>query len=176
MSFLVHKITSSLWADQSKDIISIEHYKELSADGVTQDLKSSNNAISFWEIEDLSELNDISISILTGRDEVKDLTVVAIPKSTIVEHFEIEQSEGDTLYLKYKNKHYDLINMNYEKLGSLIKLIIDAISEENTYYDMIFNQEGEYIWQLVESKKIQIDNPKSKLLKKLTQYHSNQSI
>lgn len=175
MSYLVHKITSSLWADQSEDIISIENYKELSADGVTQDLKSSNNAISFWEIDDLSELNDVSISILTGRNELKDLSVVAIPKSTILEHFDIEQNEGDTLYLKYKNKHYDLINMNYDKLGSLIKLIIIAILDDATFYDLIYKQQENYIMQLIDKNQIILTPNMKKLRGCYSEYKKQQN-
>ena len=83
MSYFVHKITVSNWTTIDDNEITDEEFELLKADGITNDLKSNNNEISFWEIDSLSEneLNDISISILTGRDEKQDLSIVAIPKA-----------------------------------------------------------------------------------------------
>ena len=47
MSYFVHKITVSNWTTIDDNEITDEEFELLKADGITNDLKSNNNEISF---------------------------------------------------------------------------------------------------------------------------------
>ena len=172
MSYFVHKITVSNWTTIDDNEITDEEFELLKADGITNDLKSNNNEISFWEIDSLSEneLNDISISILTGRDEKQDLSIVAIPKADLDEHFRIKKSLGSTCYLKYADKHYDLIDMNYKKLGVLARIIIRTQQNKDMVFDFIYAQQQRHIMELISNEDIVLDSNKGKLKKDYKEY------
>ena len=126
MSYLVRKIKISLWPDCSNgENFNIEN---LSADALTQDLRTTSNTLSMWEIENLHELDDVCIAIAVTRNEVIDFDILIFNKEEIEETFELEKTQGDTSFENFKNKHYDIRNLNLEKITCFAKKIVGKLN------------------------------------------------
>ena len=166
MEYLVRMIEIGNWSDTDGNVLAPNKYKNVHADGITKDLKSDGDTISLWEIDDLNELNDVAISLLTSRNSPQNLYVVAIPKKVISEKLELENNNNaETAYKKFESKHYDLLEMNLEKLEALSELILSQLQDVNNTYDLVFSQEKERIKQLITSGEIDLDKLKGRLRK-----------
>lgn len=166
MNYLARMIEISNWCDEEGSLILPENVNSIKADGITKDLKSDNNTISLWEINSLDELKEIAISLLTSKSKPQDLFVVAIPKNTIEEYLEIENNNAaETAFKKFKNRHYDLLNMTLEKLKILASIILSALQNENNIYDFTFINRKDAIKELINNGDIIFDELKGALKK-----------
>lgn len=137
MSYLVRRITVSYWPDGENCIL--ENIDNLSADAITNDLKTTDNKLSLWEIENLNQLEDVALAIATTRNEKKDFLIVAINKEDIELDFDLEKDNlGDTAYTKYKESHYDLMQLTLFNLKKFAKKIVDTLKKQQFTYNFIF--------------------------------------
>lgn len=92
MSFLVRKITRSKWPDDFCEL------HDIKADAYT-DLRTTNNALSFWKIEEERELEDVMLALATGPNcSLEKVTVAWVDEEELQSKgIEIETSEGDTV-------------------------------------------------------------------------------
>ena len=168
MSYLVRMIEVGNWSDEDGNIYLPDNFNKVHSDGITKDLKSDDDTISLWEINDLSEFSEIAISLLTSKSSPQDLFIVAIPKSDLEQNFELENNnDAETAYKKYKSKHYDLLHMNYERLGTLSKIILTALQNDDNIHDFIYTHCKEDIKKLIDSGDIELEELKGKLKKDL---------
>lgn len=164
MSFLVHKIQICNWM-KDDNVLPVSQVK---ADGITLDLKSGNNSISFWEIDSLEELHDIALSIFTGRDELADFYVLAIPKNSLDGKIEIENNDyGETAYNKYRSRHYDLLNMDLSKLSILTEIMVEALKSDKNVFDFIYVDNREDLKNLILTGEMDLTKIKSRAKKDL---------
>lgn len=164
MSYFVRMIRIGNWSNPDGDIITPDEYYSISSDAITIDLKTENNTLSLWEIDDLLELKEIAISLLTSRSAPQDLFVVAIPRISVDSDFDLENSfDGETAYIKFKNKHYNLLNLTYSKLGEFSKLVLNSLSHTEQVYDFLYKCNKSYIQQLVNNGDINKEELKKNL-------------
>lgn len=93
MSFLIRKITKSKWKNSNDPQGEKElEINKLSSDAITSCLRTSKNALSFWEISDIknesdldnnSDLKNIIIALLTSSkaEDVNVLDIVYFEKN-----------------------------------------------------------------------------------------------
>ncbi len=165
MSFLVRMIQLNNWMDESGTILPIDSVK---ADGITKDLKSDDNTMSFWEINSLNELHDVAAALLTSRDSVHDLFVLAIPKDKLIGKIKFENNNyAETAYKKFKDRHYDLLDMNLSKIKILCEIMLESLKDESNTYDFIFLDNKDFLNQLISSGEIIEEELKKKVKKAL---------
>ena len=166
MNYLVRMIEISNWCDNEGEIILPENVNSVSSDGITRDLKSDGNTISLWEIKSLEELKEVAVSLLTSKNQPQNLFIVAIPKGSVEECLELENNNAaETAFKKFKNRHYDLLDMNLEKLKTFAEIILRAMQNENNVYDFIYINGKDFIKELINSGEIVFDELKGKLKK-----------
>lgn len=105
---------------------------DIPAGPISTDMRADKNDFSIWEFSD-NEIDDGILALIVNKNKIniEKITVVKIRKEKLdSEHFIYEQSVGDTLFYNYKEKHYDIKNLNHAKLGCLAKLIIKSIDNE----------------------------------------------
>lgn len=165
MSFLVRMIQLNNWIDDNGSILPIDDVK---ADGITKDLKSDDNTMSLWEINSLDELREVAASLLTSRDSVHDLFIVAIPKDKLVGKIKFENNNcAETAYKKFKDRHYDLLDMNLGKIRILSELILESLKDDSNIYDFVFLDNKDFLNQLIASGEIVEEELKKKVKKAL---------
>ena len=147
MSYLVRKIKPSLWPDWEHT--RINNIFELSADTITNDLKTTDNTLSLWEIESLDEMKDIAVAMATTRDEIQDFLIIAIPKNSIEKIIKIENNDlGQTAFFKYKNNHYDMVAMTFYEINEFASLICETLKDKTQTYNFIFHDDLQYIKEI----------------------------
>lgn len=131
MSFLIRKITKSKWKNSNDPQGEKElEINKLSSDAITSCLRTSKNALSFWEISDIknesdldnnSDLKNIIIALLTSSkaEDVNVLDIVYFEKNEEQLNkygISFEKTEGDTVDDNLRSLHIDLCDLNHENL------------------------------------------------------------
>lgn len=79
--FLARMITRPKW--QPKRGLASD---EIPADAITADLRTSNNALSFWQCGEATdpEISTAVLAIAAGRDRLQKLDIVWIPRDELI--------------------------------------------------------------------------------------------
>jgi len=135
MAFLVRKINVENWPD---GVIRLNtNIDDLPADSITSDLKTTNNDLSFWKIENLTEVDKVGMAIISSFDKTpRTLFLVALSYEDIASNFTIKNTprHGKTAIIEMKQFHYDVRNLNYKLLGELSNLIASATANPQHLY------------------------------------------
>lgn len=127
MSFLVRKITRSKWNDTASRSV-----EDFCAD-IFADIRTSNDALSVWEIEDESKLDSAILALAASKTtrKIEKINYVLIPKEEVEESFEIgSETEGDVIVPDLRNMHRDLCGLKYKDLGALAKIVAEKLKDD----------------------------------------------
>lgn len=127
MPLLVRRIHRPKWEQ-----INFEDTDDVTADAITNCLRTYNNDLSVWDIECENDLNDAILALITGSNQSKLSTLhyVIIDEELIInKEISIVETDGDTVVEDLVKSHKDISNLTYAKLGIIKNLIIDCIQE-----------------------------------------------
>jgi hypothetical protein len=127
MAYLVRKIARGKWSDFSS-------LEELSADVITADLRTQNNTLSVWKIDDESKLDDAILALATSKNvtEIDKMYVVIISEKSLSDmNFSIKNTEkGDTVVEELADTHRDVEGLKYPTLGKFATVILEQLQHE----------------------------------------------
>ncbi|MBS1774732.1 MAG: hypothetical protein JSS64_00440 [Bacteroidetes bacterium] len=129
MPILVRRINRAKW----EQIINEDDASDSSADAITNCLKTTNNDLSVWKIENIEQLGDAILALITGGQQTKLSTLhyVLIREDVLLERgLNLAESEGDTRVESLKNNHRDIANLTYNRLGIVKNIILDCLAED----------------------------------------------
>ena len=131
MAYYVRKIARSKWAllnQQSEDILG--NYK---ADTIANDIRTTNNTISLWKTEDLTEENMeplIVVNSLLG-DTISKMELLIIPED-LLEDFSLQQEDGNTIVSRYRSAHYNVEHLTVNKHIQFARdVVLNIVKSEN---------------------------------------------
>lgn len=153
MAYLVRKISITRWPDGVNNVF--KSVDEISADAITKDLSTENNELSWWKIDDLSEMKMIGYSIISKFSRRQaNVKLVAISYEDAAKVLSIKHTpeNGDTAIPKIKEKHYDVYGINYNKLGLLGQMIAQATSLKESKFVLNVSLKNA-IEELIQMKK-----------------------
>ena len=130
MAYLVRKININQWPDGVNSFLTSK--EDLKADTVTSDLRTTNNTLSWWRIEDETELESAGVSIVSKlNSKQNNIRIIALPFDELVANFCLKNTpnQGDTAIKKYKQQHFDMCNLNYGLLGEIGYIIAKETSQ-----------------------------------------------
>ena len=146
MSFLIRKITKSKWKNSDNPEGNEElEISKLSADAITSCLRTSKNALSFWEISDVnddsdlnnnSDLRNIVIALLTSSkaEDVNVLDIIYFEKDERIFSENgsiINKTDGDTIDDNLKSLHVDLCYLNHKNLTFIAETMCTCLNRKN---------------------------------------------
>jgi len=100
-------------------------HEDISADAITIDLQTKNNALSFWEIEDADSLEDVVLALMSTAHNLASIDVLAIPSESIKElGLDIKPTPGSTFAEGMVESHRNIGILNLKKLGGIADLFI----------------------------------------------------
>lgn len=106
------------------------HPAQIPADAITADLRTQDNALSFWRCgtgEDI-EIDDAVLALATGGNRLDKVEVVWIAEDGLVEDGQrIASTKGRTPVQDIADRHVDLQELNYELLGKVAAQVSSAI-------------------------------------------------
>lgn len=122
MAFYIRKIAMGKWA---KPIKCVDY---IPADTITSDLRTSQNTLSLWRIENMSQIEDAFLALattskLTAIDKI-DVAIIDEEELKAVGLNEyVDNIDGDTALIEMVKKHWNLSNVDHRKLGSIANII-----------------------------------------------------
>lgn len=132
MSLLVRKISRAKWPTDFEN----SNLHNLRADALA-DLKTTNDGLSFWEIDSVSDVEKAILALATGSrvDDIVTVNVVYFEfKDFTNKNLSVVNDEegGDTAITSLKRKHHNLINLDFKSLSTVAEMVVDALKCENT--------------------------------------------
>ena len=176
MNFLVRMLEKQKW--EKINLVELG-YNKTPADTLTGDLKTVSNSLSLWSIETLDKLNDAVLALALMRNQLTRLDVIVIEKDKIVsKDLEIlnTHTNGKTPYIGFEKYHYDLINLNYEKLGVFSQIVIDNIADEEKCIRYPKNQVSTLLYEGFKNDKFDIHELDDRLKEDLQKVIARQEL
>jgi len=164
MSFYVRKIEKGKWL--KKDL---PEQEGPSADAITNCIRTKNNKLSLWEINDDDD-NDIEnavIAIAAAGDHLDTFDIVRFNEIALSEKgLSTETNPGKTSYKCMVSNHRDIVNLDYKKLGKVSEIIMDEITN-NRDKRFTFPKIKELLLNAISEGKINQDELSPFILEKL---------
>ncbi|MDT8073244.1 hypothetical protein ACLDV6_16590 [Acinetobacter baumannii] len=106
------------------------------ADALTTCLKTSQNTLSVWAVENCTdaEIEKAILALITNTklERLNRIQIVYFSKEDVDSlGLPIAVTEGDTIIESLSKLHNDLVDLNYEKLGKVSQLIISSLRSES---------------------------------------------
>jgi hypothetical protein len=164
MSILVRRIARAKWGGDS--LSDENEFTDVSADAITNCLKTSDNALSVWRIESEGELNDALLALITGKKQEKlsKIDYVLINENKLIDKgLSLIDSDGDTVVDDLVKKHRNIANLSYKKLGAVKDLILDCIHNGQCHLSSK-QQNKTLLKESIKNGKLQKENLNEKLV------------
>lgn len=125
---LVRKIDRNHWPYSDTDASAIR------ADAITQSLRTSQDAMSVYEIDSVAKINEALLAIASNFQRLETFDVVTIEKKDLIDAgIDCIQTTGKTPVESLKHKHNDLSKLCYSKLGIIAKYVSERINNNHHY-------------------------------------------
>lgn len=145
--------------DKKKDI------NEISSDVITNCLKTSDETLSLWYIENEYDMDKALIALSSNRDLVNKLDYIVIPDENLKMYtLEVKKSPGDSPFTEFNDNHYNIIDINYLKLGEVSKMILDLINNDGKIVRVHEKEIKQKLINALNNKLINVNDVKGTLL------------
>lgn len=125
---LVRKIDRNHWPDSDTDA------SDIRADAITQSLRTSQDAMSVYEINTLDDINEAFLAIASSFKYPETFDVVTMENKALTDTgIDCIKTTGHTPVESLKETHNDIINLCYSKLGIIAKYVSERINDGHVY-------------------------------------------
>lgn len=163
MAFYIRKIDLSKWMQNSE----VTDHTKLSADVITNCLKTKQNTLSLWKIDTLDKLNEALIAITSGMDHLDRIAIVFFEDVKLNADLNLTICTGQTPFSDFKDNHWDIVELNYDSLGKFSKVVHEAI-KENHYKQISKAKIKELLNEAIVEKKLDLSKISDNIRNKLT--------
>lgn len=127
MAYLVRKIAMGKWC-VSDEILPIN------ADAITQCLKTDNNTLSVWRIENESDVSKGVLAMASNNDYLSKIDVVIVDESSLsAGSITIANTPGETPCVDLVGTHRDLAELNVANLAFISESIAAQIRAKKVH-------------------------------------------
>ena len=139
MAYYVRKIARSKWQEthlSSNEAQAREEVKRVKADAITNCIKTSDNKLSLWRVDDKKDSIDDIVPLIIGFERPDTCDVVYISEEVFSEEqITLEQSSDDanTPIEELKQYHYNAIVKDYEGLGKFPKVVLKSLDNQKRF-------------------------------------------
>jgi len=128
VAFLARKISRAKWSrrDTLKE-------GEIPADAVTSDLRTSDNALSFWKCGggDVQDQERVVLALATAAQRLDVVDLVWLEESIFPDHeILLERSIGRTHLAEMATQHVDATCLDLSRLGILARQFDEALQRD----------------------------------------------
>ncbi len=125
--FVARMITRSKWEPKPGICVG-----EIAADAVTGDLRTKDNTLSFWRCPSGTngDFKDAALAIAAGRDDVAKMEIVWLDDGDLkADGQTLLDTDGRTPVHELVDRHLDVRQLDYGRLGKIAHLIVSALSK-----------------------------------------------
>lgn len=123
--FLTRKITRAKWSNNAQLSAA-----EIPADAVTADLRTRENALSFWQCGDGTpiEVEDAALAVAAAGDRIDRLDLIWLADEELQNDGQtFRNTPGRTPIPELSKLHVDVHRLDYVRLGKVAQRVADAI-------------------------------------------------
>ena len=124
--YLARKITRAKWTNSQLGVQAVP------ADAVTADLRTKNNALSFWQCGDGTsvEVYNAALALAAGGQRVENIEIVWVSYDDLLaDGQQIVPTPGRTPVTEMMERHMDLSRLDYILLGKVANRVVSALSK-----------------------------------------------
>lgn len=159
---LIRKINKTKWLQY--DII---NGADVSADALTNCIKTYNNSLSVWEIKDETDLEEAVLAIVAGQDYLEAIDVIILDERHFVKcQINQESTEGRTPVNDLKNIHKDLCNLDFWTLGMVAENIVESFKTDKVKRYTI-SKLKDILKKAIEQNRLQVGDLNENIQRKL---------
>lgn len=165
--FLARKITLSKWGEPSI----LLGPDGIPADAITVDLRTRQNKLSLWQCEPTndSDIKDIALALASKNAYTSKIDIAWISEDDLEGDDQIIQhTVSDIPVQDLANRHVDLCEMNYKRLGSIADRLRIAITS-GSYRRFRESEVIAILKSAVSNNRLEFTALDENLRKKLTQ-------
>lgn len=124
------------WTEGEVDCNKKKWWKSVMSPDVLGDFRTTDRALSWWYIDDLSEseINMLAASTLSVfRNKAgRYLNFVVIPAANLNKRFDMKSTpkHGSTALKEYEKHHYDMSDLTIMRVLSIINMIMPIVGSE----------------------------------------------
>lgn len=123
---LIRKINKAKWFQ-----VNIMNDSNVSADAITNCLKTTGNTLSVWNIENEDDIEKALLAIASSLEHIETIDVVILNTDTLREYdINIVTSSGNTPIESLREIHRDLSGLTFSKLGQIKDHIVERIRND----------------------------------------------
>lgn len=159
--FLARKITRAKWSNRSGLATA-----EIPADGLTVDLRTQGNTLSFWQCptDTDTDLESAALALAAGRDSLDKLEFVWLDDDELQnDGLTMTSTMGRTPVLDLTDLHVDLERLDYVRLGAVARKVVAAL-DANQYRRLSKAKVKGLIVNALENDRIDLDAMNTRLL------------
>ena len=159
---LVRKISHAKWK-LSPDFPP----EEIRADAITADLRSTENALSFWKCETESDLDGPALAIAATMDRVDKMDLAWLPPEILAElDLAHANTAGKTPVANWVNRHISISELDYVRLGTVAHQISAAVKRQQ-FQRFVKQEIADLLLAAVRDGLVQVPDLDKKLQKEL---------
>lgn len=126
MSLIVRKIERGKWLQN--DILS---GADVSADAITNCMKTSNNSLSVWEVTGEEQVNEVVLALTSQSQHIEAIDVVALDRTALINSgLQLQTTDSPTPIKELSQLHRDIVQLTYKSLGVLAGMTVEAIRNQ----------------------------------------------
>jgi hypothetical protein len=146
MGLLVRMLEKQKW--EKVNLIELGHIKT-PADTITSDLKTASNTLSLWLVENMKDIPKGVLALAVSRNKITRLDVMIFEDHELTEKgllFKNTPENGHCPIEVFNDNHFDLTEMDYEKIGKFSELIISKLDDKEKCIRFDKNQINEILY------------------------------
>ncbi len=126
MPLLVRKINKSKWLQNN-----ILEGEDVSADAITNCMKTSKNTLSTWRVNSVEEIDRAVLAIVSAHEHLDTIDVVWFEQEKLENvGIGLIATPGRTPIEALADDHVDVTNLTYKSLGNLANCVVGSFGQE----------------------------------------------
>ncbi|EID4390596.1 TPA: hypothetical protein RQJ54_003710 [Vibrio vulnificus] len=114
-------------------------------DAFTKCTKTTGNTLSVWSSASFdfesTEAKDLIVAFATSMDRPDSIDLIWLDEDELQEKgLSFEQTPGETKFIKMRDRHVNIAELTYEKLGYVGEHIVSQMKNEDNYCRVTKNQ------------------------------------
>lgn len=127
MPLLVKKIEKGKWLQN--DIVRGE---DISADAITNCMKTTKNTLSMWRIDEEEQMDDAVLAIVSAHQHLDTIDVAWVKLNQLEEYgISMQDTPGETPIADLVDSHVNIVNLTYSSLGKVAHCIVKCFSDNS---------------------------------------------
>lgn len=164
MPILVRRISRAKW-----DKIDIVRDNDPVADAITSCLRTFNNTLSTWLIENEEQLNEAILALITGPkvEKLDSFQIIYFNEKMLHDlGLKLESTEGDTIIDALKNSHRDISELTYTKIGKVKDVVLDCL-KNNRFKSVTKGELKKLLADAISKKQLSFEDLHENIVKEL---------